>query len=157
MAAPLLLSDSSTDLGSDQLRQSTSWRTPPTDCALQEEFGKLSSGPRTLRPRCLTADFRFLEVNVSKDPTSAGERKSGRGAGTSAFGRPNCPVRRGLRGEGVRGIQTNTTHQRLQSWFLLIVVYGDDSVSLITSGLSLMTCEASKMRWSKHRCAICCF
>ena len=51
-----------------------------------KDLAPCSPGP------CLISDFRRLEVNASRHPTSAGAWEGGGGAGTSAFGRPNCPA-----------------------------------------------------------------
>ena len=95
-------------------RQSTSWRTSQKDRKFHDEFGEIFGGPHTLRPRCLTSDFRRLEMTVSRDPTFAGARKGGRSAGTSAFGRPNCSVK--ARREGVRDIRKPPDSLLMGEW-----------------------------------------
>lgn len=84
-------------------RYSSLWRTPPRDHGFHDGPGTISRGLCALRSRCLTSDFRRLEVHVSRNPTSAGARKSGRITGTSAFGLGNCPVKAGREGETLSG------------------------------------------------------
>ena len=81
----------------DLPRHSILWRSR-RDHRFQEEFCEISQGPRRLLPHTATVldeildGWKSMTVSVSRNPTSAGARKSERGRGTSAFGRPNCPL-----------------------------------------------------------------
>ena len=99
MAALLLFSEFSAETGlakADHVMENTTKR-PCLPGGIWRSFS------RTSHPAATVLDiFRRLEVKVSRNPTSAGARKSERSAGTSASGRLNCSVKAGR--EGVRDI-----------------------------------------------------